>query len=138
MNFGAHSHTLVFLYLILWATLAFAQGTKIHSGPLAGLNNDQARKRELWFRHGRAVPGQPAARLRVRKRRHERPAEYCDYRRQRSHGPSRKTGSAVVRRGILAGRGGVGFRQTERAPSHDEKADSAGNPGHTTRRVRCL
>jgi len=61
MNLGVRA--LIFLCLILWTTLAFAQGKRIPS------DNSQSLKRELWFRHGRVLPGQSAAGLRYRAQR---------------------------------------------------------------------
>jgi hypothetical protein len=71
MNFCARSYLLLLLPFILCAVLAFGQSTKIRSeyGPLTVPASEQQRKAEQWFRHGRVVPGQPAAALRYRARR---------------------------------------------------------------------
>ncbi len=59
----------VLVCLIVCAAFSFAQSTRIHSeyGPLSGPN--QPLKRELWFRHGRVLPGQSSAALRYRAQR---------------------------------------------------------------------
>lgn len=46
--------------LIFCAALASAQSTRINTA------GQQARQRELWFRHGRVLPGQTSAALRYR------------------------------------------------------------------------
>jgi large repetitive protein len=56
----------VLVCLLSCAAFSFAQSKRIHSeyGPLSGPN--QPLKRELWFRHGRVIPGQSSAALRYR------------------------------------------------------------------------
>jgi hypothetical protein len=62
------SKVLILLFLIAGATLALGQGTTIRSeyGLLIRQDPDQTLKREVWFRHGRVVPGQSSAALRYR------------------------------------------------------------------------
>jgi hypothetical protein len=71
MNFCGRSNVLISLCLMSSAWLAFGQGTRIRSeyGPLTGPGRDQPLKRELWFLHGRVIPGQSSAALRYRAHR---------------------------------------------------------------------
>ncbi|MGH9503971.1 MAG: hypothetical protein ACRD20_14060 [Terriglobales bacterium] len=61
----------LFVWLILWAALVSAQTTKIsaEAGPSSVPGRHPLPQRELWFRHGREIPGQPAAALRYRAHR---------------------------------------------------------------------
>ncbi len=71
MNSCVRSNVPFFLCLISCAALAVGQGTKIRSeyGPLTRPGRDQPLKRELWFLHGRVIPGQSSAALRYRAHR---------------------------------------------------------------------
>ncbi len=71
MNSCVRSNAVILLCLISGAGLAFGQGTKIHAeyGPVTGPGRDLPLKRELWFRHGRILPGQSPAALRYRAHR---------------------------------------------------------------------
>src|SRR6202035_5456285 len=55
----------VVCYWVLAAS-AFGQDSRIRSGYGTIANHDQARRRETWLGHGRAVPGQSSAALRYR------------------------------------------------------------------------
>jgi hypothetical protein len=59
----------VLVCLISCASFSFGQSPRIHSefGALSGPN--QSLKREMWFRHGRVLPGQSSAALRYRAHR---------------------------------------------------------------------
>ncbi len=71
MNLCARVYVLMFLYSIFYAAPIFGQGSRIHSdhGPVSIEDSAQARKRELWFQHGRVVPRESAAALRYRAHR---------------------------------------------------------------------
>src|ERR1700686_2058403 len=71
MNLCVRVCFLMFLYSIFYAAPIFGQGSRIQSdhGPASIEDTAQARKRELWFQHGRVMPKESAAALRYRAHR---------------------------------------------------------------------
>jgi len=71
MDSWVRAHVLVFLCFAGWAILSFGQDSSVHSdyGALAVPVSDHSRGQELWFRHGREIPGESAAALLYRAHR---------------------------------------------------------------------